>query len=138
MSVDENKVLARHWNEEIWSKANLSVIEDYLAPNFVFNYAPPGMVPIIEAYKIAVNMFHNACPDMKYEIEDIIGEGDKVMVRWVGRGTQKGEIMGVAPTGKPVTVTGISVLQIEEGKIAREWTEMDMLGVFQQLGAFPS
>ena len=138
MSADENKVLARHWNEEIWSKANLSVIEDYLAPNFVFNYAPPGMVPNIEAYKIAVNMFHNACPDMKYEIEDIIGEADKVMVRWVGRGTHNGEIMGVAPTGKSVTVTGISVLLINDGKIVREWTEMDMLGVFQQLGAFPS
>lgn len=138
MSLDENKALARSWNEEIWSKGNLSVLDEFLAPNFVFNYAPPGMVPNKEAYKLAVNMYHSACPDMYYEIEDIIGEGDKVAVRWVGRGTQNGEIMGIAPTGKSVTVTGISILQIVEGKIVKEWTEMDTMGVLQQLGAFPS
>jgi len=138
MSLDENKALARRWNEEIWSKGNLSVLDEFLATNFVFNYAPPGMVPNKEAYKLAVTMYHSACPDMYYEIEDVIGEGDKVVVRWVGRGTQKGEIMGIAPTGKSVTVTGISVLQIVDGKIVKEWTEMDTLGVLQQLGAFPS
>ena len=138
MSLDENKALARRWNEEIWSRGKLSVVDEFLATNFVFNYAPPGVTPDKEAYKQAVTMFHNACPDMHYNIEDMVAEGDKVVVRWVGRGTQKGEIIGIAPTGKELTVTGISILRIVGGKIAEEWTEMDVLGVLQQLGAFPS
>ena len=138
MSLDENKALARRWNEEIWSKGNLSVADEFLATNFVFNYAPPGMAPDRETYKQAVTMYHNACPDMYYDIKDMVVEGDKVVVQWMGKGTQKGEIMGIAPTGKGMTVTGISILHIVGGKIAEEWTEMDMLGVLQQLGAFPS
>ena len=138
MSLDENRALARRWMEEIWRKGNLSVVDDFLATNFVFNYAPPGVAPDKEAYKQAMNMYRDACPDMYYDIKDMVAEGDKVVVRWVGRGTQKGEIMGIAPTGKEMTVTGISILHIVGGKIAEEWTEMDMLGVLQQLGAFPS
>ena len=138
MSLDENKALARRWMEEIWHKGNLRLVDEFLATDFVFNYAPPGVAPDREAYKQAMNMYRNACPDMYYDIKDMVAEGDKVVVRWVGRGTQKGEIMGVVPTGKEVTVTGISILHIVGGKIAEEWTEMDMLGTLQQLGAFPS
>ena len=138
MSLDENKALARRWMEEIWRKGNLSVVDEFLASNFVFNYAPPGVAPDREAYKQAMNMYRDACPDMYYDIKDMVAEGDKVVVRWVGRGTQKGEIMGIAPTGKEMTVTGISILHIVGGKIAQEWTEMDMLGALQQLGAFSS
>ena len=138
MSLDENKALARRWVEEIWHKGNLSVLDDFLATNFVFNYAPPGVEPNKAAYKQAMNMYRDACPDMYYDIQDMVAEGDKVVVRWVGRGTQKGEIMGIAPTGKEMTLTGISIVHIVGGKIAEEWTEMDMLGALQQLGAFPS
>ncbi len=138
MSLDENKALARRWMEEIWRKGNLSLVDEFLATNFVFNYAPPGVTPDKEAYKQAMNMYRDACPDMYYDTKDVVAEGDKVVVRWVGRGTQKGEIMGIAPTGKEMTVTGISILYIVGGRIAEEWTEMDMLGALQQLGAFPS
>ena len=138
MPLDENKTLARRWVEEIWYKGNLSLVDKLLAPDFVFNYAPPETVPDREAYKQAMNMYRDACPDMYYDIKDMIAEGDKVAVRWIGKGTQKGEIMGIAPTGKEMTVTGISIIRIIGGKIAEEWTEMDMLGALQQLGAFPS
>ena len=138
MSLDENKALARRWMEEIWRKGNLSVVDEFLASDFVFNYAPPGVAPDREAYKQAMNMYRDACPDMYYDIKDIVAEEDKVVVRWLGRGTQKGEIMGIAPTGKEITVTGISILHIVGGKITEEWTEMDMLGALQQLGAFPT
>ena len=138
MSLDENRALTRRWMEEIWHKGNLSVLDDFLDTNFVFNYAPPGVAPNKEAYKQAMNMFRDGCPDMKYDIKDTVAEGDKVVVRWVGRGTQTGEIMGITPTGKEVTVTGLSILQIVGGKITEEWTEMDTMGAMQQLGAFPS
>jgi steroid delta-isomerase-like uncharacterized protein len=79
-----------------------------------------------------------AFPDTRMTIEDEIAEGDKVVIRWTIRGTHKGEYMGIAPTGKEVTVTGISVYRIERGKIVEDWSNNDMLGMLQQLGAIPS
>ena len=68
----------------------------------------------------------------------MVAEGDKDAVRWTGRGTHKGDLMGIAPTGKQLTITGISILRIASGKIIEEWGEMDMLGALQQLGIMSS
>ncbi len=137
MSTEENKALVRRWGEEVWGKGNLAAIDELLAADIVFNYPPPGVAPNREAYKQTVTMYHVALPDIQYTVEDMIAEGDKVAVRWTGRGTQKGEFMGIAPTGKQVTITGNSILRIAGGKIVEEWTEEDILGVLQQLGVFP-
>ena len=134
MSLDGNKAIARRWVEEIWYKGNLNIVDELLAPNFVFNYAPPETVPDREAYKQAMNMYRDACPNMYYDIKDMVAEDDKVAVRWIGKGTQKGEIMGIAPTGKEMTVTGISIIRIIGGKIAEEWTFFNLLDYYQQLG----
>jgi predicted ester cyclase len=72
---------------------------------------------------------------MNCTAEDIIAEGDKVAIRWSWRGIHKGEYMGIAPTGKQVTMTGISILRIVGGKIVEEWGESDNLGFMEQLGA---
>ena len=76
--------------------------------------------------------------DIHCIIEDIFGEGDKVAIRWTWSGSHKGELMGIAPTGKRVTMTGISIMHIVDGKVAKEWTEMDTLGMMQQLDVIPS
>jgi len=137
MSVEENKALASRWGEEIWGKGNLAIVDEILASNFVFYYAPPGMAPDREGYKQVVTMFKTALPDIQFTPEDMIAEGDKVAVRWTGKGTQKGEFMGIGPTGKKVTVTGISIIRIVGGKIVEDWTEQDILGLLQQLGVAP-
>jgi steroid delta-isomerase-like uncharacterized protein len=133
MSIEENKALARRWNEEIWSKGNLAAVGELLATNFVFNYPAPGLAPDREGYKQTVTMASFA--NIQSVIEDMVAEEDRVAVRWTWRGTHKGEYMGVAPTGKQVTITGISILRIVGGKIVEEWGEMDNLGMLQQLGA---
>jgi predicted ester cyclase len=79
-----------------------------------------------------------AFSDISITVEDQIAEGDKVVSRWTIRGTHKGEYMGIAPTGKQVTITGISIYRIEKGKIVEDWANSDMLGMLQQLGAIPS
>jgi len=135
MSIEENKALARRWNEEIWSKGNLAAVDELLATNFVFNYPAPGLAPDREGYKQTVTMASFA--NIQSVIEDMVAEGDKVAVRWTWRGTHKGEYMGIAPTGKQVTITGISILRIVGGKIVEEWGEMDNLGMMQQLEAEP-
>jgi predicted ester cyclase len=136
MSIEENKAIARRWMEEVWSKGNLAAIDELLAADFVFNYAPPGVAPDREGYKRTVTILCAPLPG-PYTIEDMVAEGDKVVIRWAGRLTHKGEFMGIAPTGKEVTITGISIIRIVGGKIVEEWGEMDNLGVMQQLGVFP-
>ena len=136
MTTEENKAIARRWNEEIWSKVNLAAIDELLATNFVFNYPIPGATPDREGYKQTVTEMFGPLADVYSTSEDTVAEGDKVAVRWTWRGTHnKGEYMGVAPTGKQATVTGISILRIVGGKIVEEWGEMDMLGMMQQIGA---
>ena len=134
MSTEEDKAIARRWNDEVWSKGNLAAIDELLATDFVFNYAPPEVAPDLEAYKQTVTMLCAAFPG-PVAIEDMVAEGDKVAVRWAYRGTHKGEFMGIAPTRKQVTMTGISILRIVGGKIVEEWGESDNLGFMQQLGA---
>ena len=134
---EENKAIARQGFEEAWSKGNLAVIAEIVGPNFV-NHDPanPG-VHGPEGFKQLVNMYRTAFPDTQFTIEDQMADGDKVVTRWTARGTHQAELMGVAPTNKQVTVTGISIDRIVGGKIEESWVNWDTLGMMQQLGVVP-
>jgi steroid delta-isomerase-like uncharacterized protein len=82
-------------------------------------------------------MYRAAFPDLQFTVEDIIDQDDRVVIRWSSRGTHQGELMGLAPTGKIVTVTGISIDRFADGKVAESWTNWDVLGLMRQLGAAP-
>lgn len=112
-------------------------MDELFATNFVHHNPPPGVAPDLEGYKQTVTMFRDPFPDIQYTLEDMIAEEDKVATRWTGRGTHKGEFMGVAPTGKQVTITGIQITRHVGGKIVEIWDEMDNLGMMQQLGVIP-
>jgi steroid delta-isomerase-like uncharacterized protein len=135
MSTEENKAIARRWNEELWSKGNLAAVDELFASDFVWHYAPPGVASDREGYQQYYSEDLSAFADMNCTIEVIVAEEDKVAVRWNWRGIHKGDYMGIAPTGKQVTLTGISILRIAGGKIVEEWTESDNLGFMEQLGA---
>lgn len=137
MSVEENKALVRRHVEEAWNKGNLSVLDEIMAPNLVNHNAPPGITPDREGFKQIISMHRKAFSDLHVTVEDMVAEGDKVVNRWTVSGTHKGEYMGIAPTGKQVTLTGISIHRIEGGKIVEQWHEVDMLGLMQQLGVVP-
>ena len=134
MSTEENKAIAHRWNDEVWSKGSLAAMDELLATDFAFNYPAPGVAPDREGYKQTMTMWRAPFADIHSTTEDIVAEGDKVAIRWTWRGTHKGEYMGVAPTGKQATITGISILRIVGGKIVEEWGEMDNLGMMGQLG----
>ena len=140
MSIEEKKAITRRWNDEVWNKGNLAAIDELFATEFVFDYPPSEAAPDRDGYKQFITRNFNTWADIYCTIEDIVAEGEKVAVRWIWSGTQKGEfeLMGIAATGKRVTMTGISFLHIVDGKIVREWTEQDMLGMMQQLGIIPS
>jgi len=138
MSVEQNKATVRRIFDEAINQGNLDVADELLASDYV--YRSPGSPDLHGpgGFKELIAMYRGACPDVHLEIDEMIADGDTVVSRWTGHGTQLGEFMGIAPTGKPVTVTGVIVTHFRGGKAADEWELMDMLGLLQQLGAIPA
>jgi steroid delta-isomerase-like uncharacterized protein len=137
MSEAENKTIAERFNEDVWGRGDEAALEELLDPTFVDHDALPGQSPDREGHKQILALFRSAFPDLNVNTEDIVAEGDKVVARWTARGTHQGELMGIAPTGKEVTIKGIDVLRIAEGRILERWAEYNALEVMQQLGAVP-
>lgn len=133
---EENKALARRFFEEVWNKGNLDVVDELYDANSVAHGVgeiPPGP----EGFKQFVSAYRNAYPDVHFAIEDMIAEGDMVVTRWTARGTHKGELMGIAPTGKQIAVAGVTVSRYVGGKSVESWNNWDALGMLQQLGVVP-
>lgn len=132
-----NKELVRCYFEGWANRGDAAVADKLIAPNVVLRN-PPATVYSLAEYKEGMSAFHTAFPDLKFAIEDEITEGNEVAVRWTLQATHLGEYQGRAPTGKTVTVTGISIFQIAGGKIQEITVNMDRLGQFQQLGWLPT
>ncbi len=137
MTAEENKVIARRYSEEIWGKGNMDAIDELVAPDYVDHIPFPETAPNREGLKQSVGMFRSAFPDLSVTVEEIVAEGDKVVSRWTTKGTHKGELMGIPPTGKHASMNGITVNRIANGKIVEEWTLADMASLMQQLGVTP-
>lgn len=134
MTAEENKELVKRF-AKAWENGDLDKMDDILAEDFVFRTAPPGVRPDREGYKEFVGKHLSAFPDFSVALEDVLAEGDRVAHRVTWTGTHKGEYMGSAPTGKPVAMTVISIVRIEDGRIAEQWAEADVLAVMRGAGA---
>src|SRR3972149_3219417 len=138
MQTEQNKALFSRMVEEIFNRGNIGLIDEFLAPDFIEREElPPGIPPGREGVKQLTNIFRSAFPDFKATIDDMIAEGDKVVARQTWSGTQKGEFMGVPPTGKKVSFGVIDIVRIAGGKVVEHWGQMDGMGMMQQLGAIP-
>jgi steroid delta-isomerase-like uncharacterized protein len=138
MSIEANKLIVRRLFDEVWNTGNVGLLDELLAPDFIDRAAQMGGDDVTaRGFKTQVLVFRTAFPDGRSQIEDLIAEGDRVVARWTDGGTQHGEWMGIAPTGKRVTITGIDIYRIEQGKIAEYWCSEDELGLLRQLGAAP-
>ena len=134
MSLDDNKVLVSRLLDEIWNNVNPAVIDEICATNFTFNYsALSGVSNDREGYKQMAIIWTSGISDIKLALEDLVAEGNKVAVHWEGSCKHTGEFMGVPPTGKQLTLVGFSIFYVEDGKILKEWGEMDTMGLMQQL-----
>jgi len=137
MSIEENKALVRRYMDDL-NKRNLAVIDELYDVNYVGHVAGMEDLHGPEEMKQMMTGFLIAFPDLHRAIEDMVAEGDKVVVRLTVTGTHKGDFQGIAPTGKQATVTVIAILRIVGGKIVETWELIDMLGVMQQIGAIPT
>jgi steroid delta-isomerase-like uncharacterized protein len=114
---EQNKTLARRWFEELFSRGDVDTANEILSAEFV-DHLPREEERGIEELKHYVTIYRTAFPDIEDTVEDIVAEGDKVVVRWRSRGTHQGEFMGVAPTGRHVAFTGMRLFRIAGGVIA--------------------
>ena len=117
----ENKAIARRIYQDLWNSGNLSVADE------IFVNA--------EGVKQYIAMFRAAFPDIQHTVEDLIAEGDQVVARFTARGTHQEVWKGIAPTGQRIAYTGMTILQIANGKIVKHYTEWDALRLMQQIGS---
>jgi steroid delta-isomerase-like uncharacterized protein len=140
MSTETNKALVRRATEEGWNQGNLALIDELCAPDYVNHDPDRPDVRTHEDYKRWVTENRSAFPDFHLTIDDLVAEGEQVVVRWTMRGTNTGDIVRpthIPATGKQVTMTGIDITRFAGGKVVETWHQGDYLGLFQQLGLIP-
>jgi steroid delta-isomerase-like uncharacterized protein len=138
MSAEENKAIARRHIDRL-DQRDLAGAAELVATNYIGHFAlHPEPLRGIEAFKQYMSGFFTAFPDLRFNIEDILAEGDKAVARWTAHGTHNGELLGIPPTARQVTVTGMWILRIAGDKIAEQWGVSDALGMLQQLGIIPA
>src|SRR5829696_3736523 len=117
MSAEENKAIMRQYFEGAWEQGNLELLDELLAPDYVnHNPATPEMPTGPEGVKAVVSMFRSGMPDLKVVIEDMIAEGEKVATRYTLEGTHEGELFGVQPTGKRISIKSMRMERVMHGK----------------------
>jgi len=131
---ETNKTIFQGMFDEVMNKGNLAVVDELFAADYVMHDpVSPIEVRGPEGFKQVAAMYAAAFPDMQSTIEDMIAEGDQVAFRWTLIGTHNGELMGIPATGRRITVTGISIYRLADGKLVETWPSYDALGMIQQL-----
>ncbi len=139
MSADaDNKAIVRRLYEEVWNKRKLEIISEVISPSHALqapNISGSSMGP--EAYKRQISLFLAGYSDLRFTIEDLIAEQDKVAACWTFSGTHRGDYMGIPATNKKVSVDGTTIHHVAGGKIMDSYSNWDALGMMQQLGVVP-
>ena len=138
MSTEENKVLSRRIFDEAASQGNFTVIDEAIAPTFVYRTSALPDFHGPAGFKEFYTEHRRAFPDIHYTVEEVVAEGEKVVVRWTATGTHQGDMMGIPPTGKAVKAPGITIFSFANGHIVDGTTVWDALALLQQIGVVPA
>jgi steroid delta-isomerase-like uncharacterized protein len=135
MNSEDHKALIARIADDIWNRGDLAAVDEVMSPNGRYHgpHMPNG-IGDRESWRRAIGMYRGAFPDSHVTFEELIVSGDTVVGRWSATGTHTGQLAGVAPTGKRIAIGGITIYRIEAGKIVEAWEQLDMLGMWQQLG----
>lgn len=133
---NNNKTTIKKLIEEVWNKKNSALIDEIIAPDYV-NNNPEGVLSGVLGYHQFYDTYTNAFPDCTIKVTDLVAEGDSVVCRYVFKGTHKGELMGIKPTNNLISVVGMVIANLEEGKVTEEKIVWDTLSLMQQLEAIP-
>jgi steroid delta-isomerase-like uncharacterized protein len=139
-TMTEREALARRVFEDGFTEGRLEVLDEVMSDDFVMHdpQVPQGDLRGPAAARDVITTYRDAFPDLRMTIDDVVEQGDRVALRWTATGTHGGELNGLAPTGRSVTVTGMSIERIAGNRVAETWTNWDTLGLLQQIGAAPA
>ncbi len=139
MSTEENKARMRRIPEEVYNQGNLAAADDLLAADYIEHLPlPPGWPSGLPGLKQFVTMTRSAFPDFQYTVDEVLAEGDKVVLRVTARGTHQGEFLGIPATGRQATWGEMHICRVVDGKLVEHWASIDQLGMLQQLGIVPA
>lgn len=135
---EENERVVRRGIDEMWNGGRMEVIPEIAGAGYVrHDPALPNPISGPRELEQAVQLYRNAFPDLNIEIVDMHSAGDVVVTRFKATGTHRGDLMGIAPTGKRSDVTGLTLQHFSDGKVTDEYVEWDQLGMLRQLGVIP-
>lgn len=138
MAMD-NRTIIRRLYQEVWNERKVQVVDELLSASHALQDPNwPGSQVGPELYKRRVAELLRGFPDLCFTVEDTIAEGEKVVACWTLSGTHQGEFMEVPATGRKISVEGITIHHIKNGKILDSYTRWDALGLMRQLGAIPA
>ena len=137
MSTEENKAIVRRFFKEVCNDRNLQAAQEVFDPELVYqeprSVSPGGKG--ITAIQNEVSIYHKGLPDAQWIVHEVLAaENDKVVVRWTGQGTHQGDLSGIPPTGKKVSVEALTLFTCKNGKIVEMIDSWDALAMMQQLG----
>jgi steroid delta-isomerase-like uncharacterized protein len=130
-----NKALIRQFYNDVFNDWNFKKSDELLTADFKDHDMPPGIPAGPEGFRQFYGMLRTAFPDLRYSVQELIAEDDKVVVQWTWHGTHQGEFFNIPATGRDATTTGIAVYRISQHKIAERWVKLDMLGLLSRLRA---
>ena len=138
MSAEQLKVAAQNFIEKGLNQKDMSAFEAYFSPDLTDHALPPGLPSGLEGRKMFGAALLAAFPDLHVHVEDLVTDGEKIVTRYSVHGTHKGELMGIPPTGKAVSIGGIAIDRFENGQSIEHWEFYDQMGMMQQLGVIPT
>ena len=140
MSVEQNKAIVRRVFKEVFVEGNRTAANELYAPTYLHHdpSLPPAMQTSRDVYIQGLDLFHQAFPNFVMTCEILVAEGDKVAALWIFEGINKGEFMGIAPTGRAVKINGSAIYRLENDRLVEGWNVYDALGMLQQLGVAPT
>ena len=138
MADQGSKELVRRYYEQVFNERRPDVVDQLAVEDYVEHDPFPGQGDGRADLKARVRLILDAMNPLHFSVEDVVAEGDRIVVRWVQQGTQSGPFMGIPPTGRQFTIAGIDVHRMRDGLMAEHWHVVDLFGLLQQLGAIPA
>lgn len=135
-ATEANKALVRRFVDDVFVAGRMDAVDDLVAPDFV-PHSWPGTGPGPDELKRAMTRVFAGLSEVSMAIEDVIAEGDRVVVRLTAQAVHSGQFMGMPASGKAYSISEIHIFRVRDGKIAEHWGQADLLGMMRQLGALP-
>ena len=135
---EANKAVVRRYVEDFLNRDNFALADQLFSADSVFRGPDSPELRGREARKQYFASLRNSFPDLRFTVDELIAEGDKVVMRWSNNATHRGAFWGIAPTGKKVGISGITILRVANGMITDEFVQSDALGFMRQLGVVPA